>query len=305
MIELILALILIFAPIARGAVNIWAYSAIYMLILVAFLVCIFKYPTHGEVRIRRTPLYIPILLFFILSLVTIFRSSYFYGSVMEIIKFINLALIFYIVVNFIIDEKQIKKTLNLILIISTAIALFGILQYLNIVDKSWWDNPKFLSATYVNNNHFAGLMELVIPLSIGMVLIEQDAGRRSLYIYSLLILFSAFLLSMSRGGWFFLSVSIFFMSVIIIKRGKARFIFFMAILLFIVIGVFITKAVDISLLLKRLYSYGELDFEGRLEMWKGAIGIIKNNWLLGTGPGTFVYNFPKYRAGFKIGRAHV
>jgi len=225
----------------------------------------------------------------------IFNSGYKYASIMEFIKLINLGVIFYIVVNFVKKGEDIKKLLNIILIIGTGIALFGILQYIGVIGNSWWDNPKFLSATYVNHNHFAGLMGLVIPLSIGMILSEKDMGKRPLYIYAFLVLSSAFLLSMSRGGWFSLSVALLFMTFFILRKGKSRFIFFMSILLLITIGIFVFNATDMNLLLNRMSSYGELDFSGRCEIWKGTLDLIKDNWLFGVGPGAFIYNFPKYR----------
>jgi O-antigen ligase/tetratricopeptide (TPR) repeat protein len=202
-------------------------------------------------------------------------------------------------VNCIVTESQIKRILNAILMAGAGIALFGILQYLGVADRSWWDKPLFLSATYVNHNHFAGLMEFTIPLSVGMVLSAKDTGRKFLYIYCFLMLCTAFLLSMSRGGWLSLTVSMIFMTAMILRKNRARFIFFVFVLLIITLGLFISNTDYVHSLFERVSSYGELDFEGRLEIWKGAAGIIKDNWLLGTGPGTFIYNFPKYRpAGF-------
>ena len=295
MIHYILYVILILAPIARGAVRIWAYGPIYILTLLMLIFWIFNRAKEKEIRIRRTPIDIPILLFALISIISIINSKYIYGSIMEIIKFAILALIFYIVINFITGMKQIKRTLDIILMVGSGIALFGILQYLGIIDKSWWYNPRFLSATYVNHNHFAGLMELVIPISVGMILSEKDAGKRSLYIYSFLILCVAFLLSMSRGAWFSLSLSMLFMFVIIYRKGKSRFIFCITVLLIMVLGIFVFNAIDIELLLTRVSSYRELDFSGRIEIWKGTAGLIKDNLLLGVGPGMFVHNFPKYR----------
>ena len=87
----------------------------------------------------------PILLFICLFFLSIFRSGYIYASIMEFIRLINLGLIFYIVVNFLDNEKDIKRLLSVILFAGTGIALFGILQYLGVVAKPWWDNIRFLS----------------------------------------------------------------------------------------------------------------------------------------------------------------
>lgn len=297
MIHALLILILIFTPIARGAVRIWAFGPVQILTLVALALSALRLfsPRPEEVRIRRTPVDIPILLFLCLCIVTIFNSMYIHGAIMEFTRLVCLAAIFYIVINFMTREEDIKRVLNIVLMASTSIALFGILQYLGIIDRSWWDSSRFLSSTYVNHNHFAGYLELAIPLAIGMSLAEKNMGKRSIYVYSFLILSIAFLLSMSRGGWLSLSLSMTFMAFMIFKRGHSRFVLFMAVLFFVTLGIFIFTAMDLGFLLRRVASYREFDFTGRLEIWKGTINIIKHNWISGTGLGSFMYNFPRYR----------
>jgi O-antigen ligase/tetratricopeptide (TPR) repeat protein len=295
MIQFLLALILIFAPILRGAVNPCVFMAIYIIILFALLISIPGIFVNGEIRIRRTPIDIAILLFFLAAIISGLNSRYIYGSFTELIRLGNLGMVFYIAANFIRTEKDIKRVLDIVLITAGAIAIFGVLQYLGALDKSWWDNPRFLSATFVNHNHFAGYLELVIPVCLGMILTEADTGKKAIYIYLFLILSGAFLLSMSRGGWLSLSIAMTFMAWIMLKKGKARFILFMAILFFITLVIFVYNVVDAGVLFKRISSYRELDFSGRVEIWKGTLGIIRDNLFSGTGPGSFIYNFPKYR----------
>lgn len=295
MIQIFLISILILAPIARGAVRIWAYAPIQILTLLVAFFYVVKIFSEREIVIKRTALDIPILSFLFIFIITFFNSSYMYAGITEFMRLVSLAAIFYIVVNFVKREGHIRRLLDTVLTAATAIALFGILQYLGVIDNSWWANPKFLSATYVNHNHFAGLMEFSIPLCVGMILLEKEIGKRSLYVYSFLALCVAFLFSMSRGGWLSLTIAMIFMFAAIFRKGKAGFALFMLILLLAALALFMVNSTHIDLWFKRVHSYGELDFSGRALIWKGTLGIIKDNWLLGTGPGTFIYNFPRYR----------
>lgn len=295
MITILLSLILILAPILRGSVNACVFTSIYLIILSILLICIARIFVNKEIRLRKTPIDIAVLIFFLTAVISSFNFKYIYGSVAEISKFISLGLIFYITVNFITEESDIKKILNLLLVTGSCVAIFGIFQYFGIIPKDWWANRRFLSATYVNHNHFAGYLELLIPVSIGMALSTARKYKKALYVASFLVLSAAFLLSMSRGGWLALSISMFLMAAVIFKKGRIRFIVLMSALVFITLAVFAFNAVDISFLLKRVSSYKELDFSGRLEIWKGTLGIIKDNFMIGTGPGSFIYNFPKYR----------
>ena len=295
MIKLLLGLILIFAPLLRGAVMPQVFIPIYIVVLTALLLGIFKVFSSKEVIVRRTSLDIPLLFMLIVYAAAMINSRYVYGSIMELARLMILAGIFYTVINFVREEQDIKKILNLVLISAGLIALAGIMQYMGAVNKSWWDNSRFLSAAFVNHNHFAGYMELAIPLSIGMVLLERDLAKKAFYAYIFLILTTAFLLSMSRGGWLSLSISLAFMAVVIFKRGRTRLIILMTVLFLATLTIFVFNTVDLSLLFRRISSYRELDFSGRLEIWKGTLDMIKGHPFLGAGPGTFIYNFPRYR----------
>jgi len=295
MIDFIAASILVFAPIARGAVRIWAFGPIQIAIFFTACVYIINMRYGGEIRFKKTPLDIPIASFLFLCLLSFINTRYFYSSIMEFLKFVNLGLIFYIVVNCIDDEYKIKRILNIILMSSTAIAIFGILQYMGVIPRNWWDRHNFLSATYVNHNHFAGYMELALPLSIGMILSEKEIGKKILYVYSFLALSSALLLSMSRGAWFSITIAMIFMFIMICRKRKGFFISFLFLVFLAVAIIFIFNTVDLSILSRRVSSYKELDFSGRIEIWKGSLQIIRHNWLLGAGIGTFIYNFPAYR----------
>lgn len=295
MIHFLLSIIVIFGPIARGSVRPWAFLILYALTAIALLIGINKLFYAKEIIIRRTPLDMPILVLLGVYVIGIFHSHYIYGSIMECTRLFILAAIFYLVINFVREEQDIKKILNIILMSGAAIAVFGILQYMGALNKEWWDNPGFLSATYVNHNHFAGLMELLAPLSIGMILIEKQMAKKVFYVYIFLILAAAFILSMSRGGWISLSISMLFMACVISRKGRARFVMLIIGLFLVTFFIFVLNTVDTGLLFKRVSSYRELDFSGRVEIWKGTLGIIKDNLFSGTGPGTFIYNFQKYR----------
>jgi len=296
MAEIIISLILVFAPIARGAVRIWAFGPIQITVLLLACAAIINIRCDKEALFRKTALDKPILLFLLICLFSFLNTKYFYGSIMEFLRIINLILLFYIVVIHINEERRIKRLLNIILLSSTAIAMFGILQYLGVMPKDWWDRYNFLSATYVNHNHFAGYMELAMPLSIGMFLSEKEPGKKALYLYSFLALSLALALSMSRGAWFSIVIAMIFMFVMIYRKKKGFFAFFLFFVFLAAAAVFILNAADFSVLSRRISSYKELDFSGRIEIWKGTLQIIKHNWLSGTGLGTFIYNFPPHRA---------
>jgi O-antigen ligase/tetratricopeptide (TPR) repeat protein len=295
MIYFFLFMILIFGPMARGAVNFWALAVIQILILIMAGMVILKKASLNKLTVKRTPMDLLIAAFLFIFIMSAFKSKYLYGSIMEIVNLSVMILLFYAVVNFMDNTEGIRKALNVIVVFVTGLALAGIFQHLGVIDNRWWSDKSFLSGPYVNHNHFAGLIELVMPVSMGMALYERDAGKKSVFIYSFMVLLAAFLLSMSRGGWFSLSVSMLFMVFFVLKKRKTRFVVFMLILSVVIAAFFIFRDGNKELIFKRILSCKEVDLAGRFEIWKGTIQVIRDNFLLGTGPGTFIYNFPRYR----------
>ena len=161
-----------------------------------------------------------------------------------------------------------------------------------------------LSATYYNHNHLAGYLEMAIPMILGLFLTGLKKGRLIFIIILTLILFSALILSLSRGGWigafaglFFFALSLFFNR----HFNKKKLVAVLAggFVVVVIIVLSSTPAV------KRILSFEQQseipNFQARVIVWKGAVQAIKIRPLLGTGPGTFSTIFTQYQPpGFKV-----
>lgn len=294
-IKFILILMIIASPLFRGSVCPLAFGSLQILTAVAMLLWFLHMAKEGILRFKPTALGIPLLLFLLLAAASIFRAPYMHDSLIEFSKLVNLIAIFYLTVNHINDRRDIKKVVNVIVIVGAVLSIFGIIQYLGGITNSWWDIKNFLSSVYVNHNHFAGFLELSIPLCIGLALGERNGMKRPFYIYLFFVMLLAFMLSMSRGAWFSLAFSMSIMFILLYKKGFIRKRFFTLFFIFILIGFLFMKNGALDLFLGRIASYKEFDFEGRLEIWNGTLGIIKDNLFFGTGIGTFIHCFPRYR----------
>jgi O-antigen ligase len=155
-----------------------------------------------------------------------------------------------------------------------------------------------LSSTYINRNHFAGYLELCLPLSIGMLVYFKDREKRALLLYGIIFMAISLILSLSRGGWIAASIALFFMAFLARKKGIfSKKVWTLSVITLIITFVFILGLNPIT---SRLSTFGNLfketlSFENRIIIWNGTIGIIKDNPFLGSGFGTFSYAFPPFR----------
>jgi len=288
-----LGVVMVFAPLAFGAVQIWSIA----LIEAVVLLLVFLWLWRGD-KVRKTAIDIPIWLFVGLAGVSCVFSIYKYASVMEMMRLLTMVGVFYLVVNNF-DRRMRLRLAGLIIIMGTGMSLLGLGQYFLGLEHSWWKPDVFLASTYVNHNHFAGYLEMVIPLAVGLLFTRNNKilPRIGLAV-ALMIMFFAFIFAQSRGAWICLAISLIIMNIILIKRKVLRKESLVIFLILIALGVaYIYAGYDNPA--ERLRTEEEINNEGfiesRVKIWQGSIRMIKDNPFYGTGIGTFVWGFPPYR----------
>ena len=185
-------------------------------------------------------------------------------------------------------------------------AALGIYQYLGS------GGVHNATGTYFNRNHYAGFLEMTLPLALGYVLSLGDwsAGSRRpllkrllssenlqkqiLFLFLLGIALLAVLFSRSRMGLFSVLASFVFFYVLSsrgVKSGQSlRRMIYTVVAVAVLFGLFI----GFYPMLERFLYVGE-NLPSRTEIWKDSLGMVRDFPLLGTGFGTFGYVFPLYK----------
>ncbi len=296
--------IMIFMPLARGAVQIWSMASVELAVLLLVFLWLLR-ANNREENFRRTKIDAPLWLFVGLAIVSCVFSIYKYVSFEETLRLLTMVGVLYLVVNNF-DRWMSFRLAATVIIMGTAMSILGLSQYFLGLDHSWWRPENFIASTYVNHNHFAGYLEMAIPLAIASTFALKREKISPVKLLSLRIgliiapvfMLVAFLLSQSRGGWISLAISLLVMNIVLIKKKVLPkitlyvFLFF----IFIVVAYILSGTDDIAQRLRSVEQINnESSLDGRIEMWKGSIEMIKANPLIGTGIGTFEWGFPRYR----------
>jgi O-antigen ligase len=113
------------------------------------------------------------------------------------------------------------------------------------------------------------------------------------------IMTTAFIFAQSRGAWISLAISLFVMSVVLIKRNillKKTVIMMSFIALVILLGIYLAGGVVSERMESIAGTFsGEASTETRVSIWKGTAKMIADDPLTGTGLGTFVWAFPAHK----------
>ena len=288
---------MIFTPIARGSVSLWAMTPV--LLVIYFLIFLWL----GVISsLRRTPLDPFILLFVALAFISSIFSINKYESFNALLRILAYVGLYYVILNNF-DTGMRNRLLGLILGIGIGLSVYGLLQYVGILDHSWWFSERFIAASFVNHNHFAGYLELVIPLAVGILADKRTAPFHSRLglLLALCIMSVAFIFAQSRAGWLSLAVSLFVMNILLIKRGvlNRKSLAGLVIILLIVFVFFSVHGKQIisdsGIATDRITQDSDLSLKGRLDIWQASLKMFCDKPVMGTGIGCFDSGFYQYR----------
>ena len=258
-------------------------------------------------------------------------SIYKHATKTELYKVLAYIGIFFLIVNYnpstrnrqpITREHRSKiKALIIRFIIAMVVvgcfeSIYGLLEHLSGHQHIFFRKKVDMEAvtgTYINRNHFAGYMAIVICMSFGYItylfsdfsksrisrwrqkvsqIINLIGTRAGLLSFLILIMSSALILSGSRIGICSFIIVIILISIMISKRLSTK-----RILLIILPICLMTLWMGLNPVIKHFSQTSEdLKAEDRrIPIWKDTFNLIEDFPVLGTGLGTYEYAFPKYK----------
>ena len=291
--------ILFFAILAFGAVQEWSTFVFEAGAAVLFLFWAGKQVVSGQLTLSQNPLYLPALFFFALLVaqLVIRTSAYGYVTKYEALQYVSYGIVLLIAAECV-REEDARKIFTLTLIgFGVVYAFFSLAQELTSKGKIFWFYvPRFggsLYGSYVNHNHYAGLMEMLVPFPIVVSMGHlQKGGKRAMVAFCAVLMASTIFLSGSRGGMisFVLEIAV-FAALTLMQRRNPRVALGMVALCVLVLAflVFLGK----GQVLGRL---GNLSPDMRSSITKDCLRMFSHRPVLGWGLGTFPTVYPSYRS---------
>jgi putative inorganic carbon (hco3(-)) transporter len=206
-------------------------------------------------------------------------------------------------------------------------ALYGLGEYLAGWQYIWNVRRRFYvgsaTGTYINHNHFAGFLEMILPLSLGLALYHSQSVRRRsrsgawrsvignlrepeilkslLFLLAATILLVAVVFSLSRMGLIAMLVSFGVMSTAVWTGGR-RNLRPAALILFLLAGGVATAAwIGVGPVVEHFEQLPRNEplahaGEGRAALWKDAAGLVRAHPWTGAGLGCFEYAFTRVQS---------
>lgn len=198
-------------------------------------------------------------------------------------------------------------------------SLLGLVQF--YAGQAAPGGAQSVSGTYVNRNHFAGLLGMGLPLALAWAIASWDRARQplratlqiGLLLAAVACILAAMVASLSRGGFMAALAAI---ATVLLgwlhvrnQRGHvktSRWLWVAAVLVPLGLGLFLaTSAMVVRL--AELPGVGEVTMDGRVQLWSEALHLIGAYPWTGTGIGAYqqgLYPFRTFEPALTVDYAH-
>jgi len=310
-VRILLLALLLGAPLAFGAVEPWARATLLVSVFVLLFLWGLGCVRQGFVRVVWSPLYLPLGAFLILGLAQYaFHRTHDLMGTREVLFLLTTSLIFFFLAGQLMamSSRRIWRGFGLVVTVyGFLLALFSILQFFSSQGLIYWvvKSPGAAFGPYVNRNHYAGLIEMLIPLAAGYVLSRPPGYRwRVLLGFTVMVPIVSLLICGSRGGLITLLAELLILSVLLQRwaAGSIRRNLATAAILGVTLAALLFFLVDPGRFSQRLVTVANLtsspdaSLGARRIVTLDSLRIVRDHPLLGIGLGSFRVVFPRYQS---------
>jgi O-antigen ligase len=309
--------LLMFGPLAFGATEPWSRFTLEAGAILLALIWVAKQWIDGEIKIVPNPLFLPMGVFGLLVLGQIvFRSSaYPHDTISNALLFIAYAILCFLSSQTLLRGAQARKLALIFCIYGSAVAAFALLQGISPNGRLYWlRQPRlggWIYGPYVNHNHYAGLMELLIPIPLVLALSRLAPDKeRIAAACAAAVMAGTIFLSGSRGGMLALLAELVVLAVVLVRqRYDWRAALALGLFLLLVVGLLTWLGGDeLTRRLATMHSsHTDISNDMRFQINRDGLRMFWKRPVLGWGLGCFPVAYPQFRTfytNFFINQAH-
>jgi O-antigen ligase len=294
--------LLAFSVLSFGAVQVWSQSILEGGAALLFLYWALVACRGAGKKIQWNVLNWPLLGLIGIGLLQLLfhGTAYPFLTRLQLLRLAAYFLVFFLFAQAFRSRAELTTLAWCVILFCFAISLLTIIQHFTAGRTIYWVEPVNGSepyGPYVNRNHFAGFVELTLP--VGLALMAFRGVRRD--VLPLMTLFTvvpvgALVLSGSRGGLIGFAVGIVVLGWMMRKRKVLRSGRVTLVAAVAVVALFFAFWVGAGLAIQRFSALKSPDVSigRRISMDRGAAHIFFDHALKGCGLGTIVAVYPRY-----------
>lgn len=283
-----------------------------ILFSLAFLVWFFE-TSQFRNKTKFTPLGAPIALFLGICILSSLFAQNKFVACRETLQFVWLFGIYYLILHFAEDRKDVCDILVLGILAGTIISVLGLYQY-RFTNEPYYFRIGYYRlrayATFGQPNAFGGYLIGLIPITIGLTIHNSNGKWKLAMLLSLFIMSLSLFATFSRGSWIGLLGGLGIMFKITHKRLSRKSLFLPLFIVLLAASVifgdmYFTKPEVTKPEVTREIFYRHFSNTQRLLLAKSALAMTRDHPIVGVGLGNFSVLLPQYASGELIKSAQL
>lgn len=302
-----LYIIFAFTVLAHGAVETWSESLLETgaaALLVIWAVVVYR---NAKYKIHWSALNAPLLFFLAIGFAQLVfhATAYPFLTRTELLKLVSYFIVFFLVAQAFRERSDLVKLAWFLIFFGFAVSLLGIVQHFTSEGSIYWFRQLTLGGDpfgpYVNRNHFAGFVELVLP--VGLALLIFRGLRRDVFPMAGLLTIvpiSALILSGSRGGIISFAFELGVLTLLVRSRRRPEGPRVATVAIIGVAALALIVWMGAGKAIERFSTShpSEILLSRRVTMFRGAVQVFLAHPIKGCGLGTLVAVYPRYETGY-------
>jgi len=298
--------ILVFAPLAMGAVEAWAFLVVQGLTIAVMLLWALRLWLSPKPQLLWPPISWVVLAFAVYAVARYLTADIEYVARLEMIQVVVYAFLFFAIVNNLYRQESVQIVSFTLIFLAMGISSYAGAQLLTHSNHVWnliSPYPGRASGTYISPNNLAGFLEMLLPLAVAFLLAgRMNAVLRILLGYATLILAAGLAVTLSRGGWVAAAVGLLALLLVLILAGHRNHRWRAVLLLLVLLGGgaffvtnYLSKTAGYMERIEKTGGANDYNLPLRFDIWQAAERMWQDYFWWGVGPAHYDYRFREYR----------
>jgi len=308
--------ILAFGPLASGAVRIQEFLVLQTLTVGVMALWGVRLWLNERPQLLWPPVCWAVLAFAVYAVVRYRTCEIEYVGRLELLRILVYVFLFLAILNNLHRQECTQVISYTMIFLATAVCFCAIWQFLtrsNLVPslsatvewlmfphKTWYFSKPYAhraSGTYISPNHVAGLLEMLLPLTLAYTLTGRGKPLTKIVLgYCALVLVAGIGVTVSRGSWVATGVALLvFFAVLTIHRTYRLPSVLMLIVVVAGSSFFVVRTAFFKERFQNAFASGRLELNVRYDLWDSTVRMWRDHFWLGVGPGHYDYRFRAYR----------
>jgi O-antigen ligase len=252
----------------------------------------------------------------ILSQIVLGTTAYRHDTIAGALLYCTYAMLCFLSGQTLVRSSQARKIAVILALYGIALAAFALLQGVAPNGKLYWlRQPRmggWIYGPYVNHNHYAGLMELLVPIPLVLSLTHLVPEKERIAAgISAAVMVGTIFLSGSRGGMLAIFVELVVLAVVLFRQKRGlRIAIGLGAFAVVLIGMLTwLGGKDLTSRVSSITTEAHSEVSGgmRISIDRDAFRMFRKKTVLGWGLGTFPDVFPQFRSfytNFFVNEAH-